>query len=633
MNITADDLYKSILYRAADVYEVEFDDVERDIGQQFDPMIRFMAGALASELELVYQHVHDTESRLQKRLAKVLLPEYFHLPQPAHALATATPNSEPLFIDETTAFLKEREEEETSDVSFTPVFPGRVLPATIKVIATESRILDPKSRPSLRRGKQVAKEEARRIIIGIEASEPLTEWSGASLFFDLRGRVRDESERARFFAAIPNSQCRVGGYLLNVTNGLPKSELILEDYLNGNERLQTQIRARYERHFLTFHNSEIPESEPKLPATILNRWFRTSMPNEEDVAAQMAKLDPSLDKPLYWLEVELSRPLEIEQLSSRLTVRLNVFPVVNRRLNGSGKGEHHYLQTNSIKWVALQPKEDFISIRRVYQEKPPEYAPFTFKPFADFKEERKPAYTLRHGGVGRWDDFNAWQRLAYVVGILQENYQANELIQKAATALSLEDVHHLLGKKIAQGNKEQKPTRDIYVLLHSGVTSGLRVRVEYWTSQGEESNGIAAKTRLVCNSKEKSSLDKDSISLITATLGGRDPLNATQQLNEMKSTLLSRGRIVTREDVKIFCKSFLQDKLQEVVVQDGVGTDPRFNFGMTRLLDVILTPSKKSKKEDDWEGLCQQLQNLLEQKSTSSIPIRVGLELGQKSIA
>ena len=95
MNYSAESLYKSILYRAADIYDVEYEDVERDIGQNFDPIVRFMAGACASELERVYQHLHDTEGRLQKRLAKILLPEYFHLPQPAHALATAiTTNDE-----------------------------------------------------------------------------------------------------------------------------------------------------------------------------------------------------------------------------------------------------------------------------------------------------------------------------------------------------------------------------------------------------------------------------------------------------------------------------------------------------------------------------------------------------------
>jgi len=161
-------------------------------------------------------------------------------------------------------------------------------------------------------------------------------------------------------------------------------------------------------------------------------------------------------------------------------------------------------------------------------------------------------------------------------------------------------------------------------MLHAGIATGIRVRVEYWTSKGAAANNIPAKSQLKCVSKSKTSLEPESIELISATVDGKHPLNSTQQLEAMKSVLLSRERIVTREDVKVFCKTFLTDKLVNVEVKDGVGTDPRFDFGMTRLLEVNLTASKKSLKED-WEGICQQVQVLLEQKSTSSIPIKVKL--------
>jgi len=623
MDITAEELYKSILFRAADIYEIDYEDVERDVGQQFDPIIRFMAGATASELERVYRYIDDTETRLQKRLAKVLLPEYFHLPQPAHALATATASSEFTILDETTDFVKENEEEDQEEITFTPVFPTKILPAKIKVIATETKILDVKSRPSLRK-KREDKEEAKSIYIGLEVTDTLTDLHGATIFFDLKGGRNKESERARFFAAVQNSQCQLGKYRCKVKNGLPYNRLILEDYLNGNERLQSLIRANYKRHFLSFEDKDIEDIEQEPPIAALQKWFNSNFLNQEDIRTELAKLSEDQDKPLVWLKVVFSRPIEIEQLSSRLVVRLNVFPVVNRKLNGHERGKHFYLQNNSIKWIALQPEGDFVSIRRIYEQNPPEYPLFIFKPFADFKEERKPSYTLRHGGIGRWDDFNAWQRLAYVISILQDNYKANELIEMVADSLSLEDVHSLLGKKISKTASDQKPTKDIYVLLHSGIHTKLQVRVEYWTSQGEDGNNVPAGSILRCMSKHKSDLEKDSISLVTSSIGGRNPLTSTQQLDAMKSALLSRGRIVTREDAKIFCKTLLLDKLAKVEVKDGVGTDMRFDFGMTRLLDVILTPTKKSKKEDDWEGICQQVQIELEKKSASSIPIRVG---------
>lgn len=622
--LTAEELYQSILYRAADIYEVDYEDVERDIGQQFDPIVRFMAGALASELERVYHHLHDTEGRLQKRLANVLLPEYFHLPKPAHALATARATSDAFIINETTSFIKESEEEDDfNNIAFTPLFPTKILPAEVKFIATEQNLIDTNQQTRMRRKSSgEMPEEIHKIAIGFEASESILDWAGASLFFDLKGNSKEVAEKERLFAALAGSKCFFHGHEIRLKSGINENKLILEDHLNGNEKLQREVKARYQRHFLTFTEDDVPKTEPIEPQAFLRKWYTNSGLPEGEINNQITKITNDNQKPLYWLEVILAKPVEIVQAASRLSARLNVFPIVNRRLNGNGKGDHHWLRTNSIKWVALKPEEDFLSIRKVYEEKAPEYPIFTFKPFADFKEERKPSYTLRYGGVGRWDDFNAWQRLSYVVNLLQDNYKQNELLQEAAASLSLEDVHHLLGKRISTTVQEEQPTKDIYVLLHAGVATGVRVRVEYWTSIGAGANNISAKSSLKCISKLKTSFDEDSIALISATVDGSDPLNSTQQLEAMKGVLLSRGRIVTREDVKVFCKTFLGEKLAEVEIKDGVGVDPRFDFGMTRLLEVKLTASKKAVKED-WDGICQQVQLLLEQKSTSSIPIRV----------
>jgi hypothetical protein len=622
VNTTAANIYHSILLRAADEWGVEYEDVERDIGQQFDPVVRFMAGACASELERVYQHMQGVEERLQQRLARVLLPEYFHLPQPAHALATAMPADETVQIEETTAFVKETEE--GGAIAFSPLWPMRLLPAAIKVAATETRLLQLQRRASLRRGAEAPEEEFSRILIGFELPEPPADWKGASLYFDWKGGSGIQTERASLLTALVQCKCLLDGRETGVFNGLPGASLLLEDYLNGNERLQNQVRTRYEPHFLTFADSEISPAEPKTAQEYLPAWFARFNNSDPDTDADPVPIEQGAGKPLHWLEIQLARPLTLPNIDAHLDLRFNVFPVVNRRLCGAGNGEHHYLQNTSIKWLHLQPEEDFVSIRRVYEEQPPEYSLFTFKPFADFREDNSPSYTLRHGGVGRWDEFNAWQRLAYVVAILQENYQHQELIQKAAASLSLEDIHHLLGKKIAETGVAQNPVRDIYVLLHSGSTGGLRARVEYWTSQGVRANGIAAKSALVCKSKLAANLENDSIELITAASGGRDPLNAPEQMDAMKSALLSRGRIVTREDVQVFCREFLRDKLAGLSVRDGVGTDPRFDFGMTRVLDVHLQPAAAAEKED-WDGICRQLKRLLEQRSSSSIPIRVGL--------
>ena len=298
--------------------------------------------------------------------------------------------------------------------------------------------------------------QVQKLLIGIEASESISNWQGASLYFNLSGSDIGQSDKALFFAAIRDSTCLYHGSELFLRNGLPINELHLEDHINGNERRQNLIRSRYENNFLTFVDADVPKVKSIPTATRLQEWFHQNGIPEEEIHEIIDKVDGQTKGSYYWLEINFSNPVGINHVVDRLNIRLNVFPVINRRLNGNEKGGHHYLRDNSIKWVPLKPQEDFLSIRSVFEEKPPDYPQFLFKPFADFKEERIPSYTLRFGGVGRWDEYNAWERLAYIVRVLSENNRQEEIIAAAANSLSLEEIHQLLGKKISKHATDEK---------------------------------------------------------------------------------------------------------------------------------------------------------------------------------
>jgi hypothetical protein len=621
MPLTAQELYTSILYRAADIYDVETDDVERDIGQNFDPIVRFMAGAMASELEQVYHEIDGTERRLQEKLAQVLLPEHFHLPEPAHGLAKAFPKSDTFVIDETTQFQTKGDEDEER-FHFSPVFPSRLINAKIEVVATDHQLIDIGKRVRAKRG---AKEtvEIQRIAIGFSAPLAIENWQGCSLFFDLGGLEATEAERTLFFSALGEAQYAFHGNALSHFKGTGRGDVTIEDYLNGNQRLEASIRSRYDHHFVTFSTEDCPEAKAQTADVFLERWFSYLEDEPEETLSKSRKaFEKSNSAPLFWLEIHFNQPITLTDFKSRLRMDFNVFPVVNRKLCGQGNDEHFWLQTNAVKWIPLKIEDQFLGIRSVYEEKPPENISYIFKPFAGFREEKLPSYTLRFGGIGRWDEYNTWKRLLYIVNVLRQNFKQNEVIEAAASSLSIEEVHQLLGKKIDKSASTKDPQKSIYVLLQSGTQSGVRVRVEHWTSKGEEANGINAKTSLVCVSKHRTSLEKDELYLATPISGGRDALNSTERLDAMKSTLLSRGRLVTREDVKVYCKTFLRDKLASVEIQDGVGSVPGTSYGMTRILEVVLHPSKSGSKAD-WDGLCRQLQVMITKLSSAHIPNKV----------
>ena len=627
MKLSAEGIYQSILLRAADEWNVEFSDLQQDLGQSFDPLVRFMAGGLASELDKVYQSIDQTEMRLQRRLARVLLPEYYHLPDPAHALATALPTRTDVLIDETynLRYTPGEEEEGRIPVDFSPIFATRLLPIEIEVIATERDIVHASRRRSLAAAAEVKDEpEIDKIVIGFSSKVPITNWEATSMYFNLIQRRGQSGETASLLKALEGAVAKVGEQQMIATQGIARPEATLEDNLNGSERLKRSVSAFYERYLLSFRDRDIEPTEPVKPADFLREWFSRSLDTEE-TAERLAAIPPKLTKPIYWIEIHFGTAVAIPDLKHRLQVRFNVFPVANRSLEGSGMHEHHYLHKNNIYWLHLQPKQDFISMRRVYLDQPPDYPQVKFKPFTEFKQDSSPSYSIKHGGVGRWDDFNAWKRLSYLLSVADDNHAQHDLIDNLASNLSLDEVHALLAKRLAESPENASPTRDVYVLLHKGNSLyDARIKAEYWTSLGEQGNGVAGGTKLASTTPGKVHVfEKDTVALLTTSKGGNKPLDASHELNALKSVILSRGRIVTREDLKTFCLDFFREKLAEIDVRDGVGVDDRFNFGMTRVLEIHLAPTYESSMVDDWDGLSHELQILLNEKSSSHIPIRV----------
>jgi hypothetical protein len=620
MHPTAQSIYQNILRRAADEWGIETDDAEKSIGQNFDPLVRFLAGACAHELEGVYAHLNETELRLQDRLSRLLLPEYLQHPRPAHALVTAAPYRHLLDIDETISLLRKTDEGET--FAFAPIQPTRLIEATLKVVVADGQVLDfgKKSIPRLKSDK-TALDPFTTLLLGIETPLMTSDWQGISLCFDLKNSV-DISEKTRFFQHLSQSKIELNGKAVSVQAGFPHVGATVAQQLNGDERTRHRVRMAYQHRFLTIWAAQTTEIAIQPPTErVLRSHLSHYRLSESAITAQLNQVgDKTNESVLTWLKIQLPRSLGIRDLESRLSIRFNVFPVVNRRLCGIHAGEHFFVQNNAIKCVHIQPNEPFAGIRVVRNESA--HQNLTFRPFSQFRESTEPTYTIRYGGAGSRDNYRAWQRLAYLSGVLRDEYKQQEWIQKTGTSLSLEEMHQLLGKKIAAVDAKQTAFQDIYILLHSGFSgNGTRFRVEYWTCQGAAANKILAQSDLTTT---HSDLEADSIEFVTTTEGGMDAPDEISRMETLRGMLLRRDRIVTKEDVKSFCREELREQILGVVVRSTIGQDPRFQFGMTRMTEVVLTPNPNVEVEN-WESVCNRLQLMLEEQSFSAVPFKVSV--------
>jgi hypothetical protein len=318
----------------------------------------------------------------------------------------------------------------------------------------------------------------------------------------------------------------------------------------------------------------------------------------------------------HWLKIELPTPMLHRGLAERLVIRFNVIPLVNRRFCV----QKEMILKNTIKCLRVQPQEPFAGLHAVRMDNSDKS--LTFRPFAQFRENMEPTYTVRTGGMGSRDNYTAWKRLLYLLELLRTEQQW-EWIQNAGLAFSLEEMHQLLHKKLITNPVTTNSTdfESLYILIHSGSSSrtALNVCAEYWTSQGESANRILAGTRLTTRDAR---LDEESLVLITPTQGGTDAPSETTRLEHLRGLLLRRDRLATQADIQSFCKQELGNQILQVKVSSSIGLDPTLGNCMTRLTEVILTPNPIAKVEN-WEAVCLALQESLAAQTYSTVPFKV----------
>jgi hypothetical protein len=112
--------------------------------------------------------------------------------------------------------------------------------------------------------------------------------------------------------------------------------------------------------------------------------------------------------------------------------------------------------------------------------------------------------------------------------------------------------------------------------------------------------------------------------LVTNSFGGRQKLSKEEKLNKLRRTLLSKGRVVTMEDIKALCFEHFGSELSEVEIKKGVHLDPSPEKGLARSLDIYLTLDKQNKlTADDLQQKTDELKIRLKQESINLLPYRI----------
>ena len=111
---------------------------------------------------------------------------------------------------------------------------------------------------------------------------------------------------------------------------------------------------------------------------------------------------------------------------------------------------------------------------------------------------------------------------------------------------------------------------------------------------------------------------------ITGTLGGHDEPNPSEKIYAYREQILSRGRIITRQDIVHHCFAVFKGAITKVTVEKGVMVSQDNSVGYTPTTDIHITRNPDADySETDWEHLKKELLIGIKTKSSNVLPFRI----------
>lgn len=619
----------NILARVAEEWDIS--------GDRYDPLVNMIMGACAAELEQVYHEIYNAETRVLHRLQEMLMPEAANVPKPAHALLSSRPDHPQVDLTPQDYFTWAEEQTGKADIHyrFVPLVKHRLLAGEVAYLATESAVYEHTASaiPWRSMGGDASNAFAQKLWIGLVVDEQVVSLDNVPLRFDLEvpgnfGQQID-TQKDILLAGLADAQLFLDDQPLRIRHGLSAPPEQLSGALSQAQQMRSDVLRHYDPSFL------VVESSPDLSALPVNQACPAFLADKIDPATWQqihARLQRDKQR-LIPLELHFPYPVRLPDLERNFSCTINEFPVANLHLHKKDDGDT-YFNKSSVNIIALEPQAPFLFVNEVY-ERGDQEAPYRYLPFSSFLKGGTATYSIRSGGIGRWDEYNTWSRLAYILKIFRRELKEDKLLQQLGKELSLEELHEFIRmhRPEFQEEGEESVHPAVYVLLNTGSLAfgGKRIVVEYTCTMAERGNKIPAGTVL---EPSVNGLAPNATVLAAPTEGGQAKRSRPEQLDYLRGAITAQNRITTKADIESFCHQFLGDEGAAVKIEKTVYVDPRPGFGPTRAVLVRIQPGNSFEApREDWEGIGRLMEKELAERSTMFLSFQVVFESTDQNTA
>lgn len=585
-----------------------------------DPSIKMILEALSSELYSLGHEIKNSQVHILEKISSMLAPDFLTCPNPAHAIMHAMPAEPTEQISAATSFFTQTEipgnqkekKNNSVDVFFTPVDNVQLFDANMVFIAAGSSIYANDasySRQLFARTKSGRSLENNALWIGIKSNPSIDNLH--KLFFCFDWKNMEPKIAQRLYQLLPLTKWYFNEKEIETTEGLqyaapPKGANGYENIFAGYDLLsliEKDIKQFYNNKYITITSST---------GELLNELKQNYPPQFKTVFAD-SDLQKLAEK-LLWIKVVFPAAMQQENLDE-IYVYLNAFPVINRQLN-----DLKYRLKGGSNIVPLKTglHDQFLAVKSLSDESHL-YEPL---PYRKAEEEPTGTYSLRIGGTERFDERNAKEFISYLLELLRSESAAFSIYGYDFIAATLKEMNQkisLMEQKTSGAiNTAEVPN---YIIVKPFEEQDM-MYAEYWTTHAEIANMIRAGAKLQQHKGAK--IKPGSAVLLSTTTGGKKRLRPEERLNAFRYGIMTRNRIITKEDIRNLCFYELGDKIQDVAVQRGFEMSAHIKEAFRRTIDVILTPAENGRLDNnEWELLCGQLKAKLVNRSGMSHNYRI----------
>ncbi|MFY1046429.1 type VI secretion system baseplate subunit TssF [Chryseobacterium sp. GP-SGM7] len=579
--------------------------------QSLDPFVKLLIDAFSTEVFKANNEIQTVNARILEKLAKLLTPSIYTHPIPAHALAYTMPyESSEILLDHTEFFFKKHmnstiksESDKQLNIPFTPVGSIRTnkVQTAIMFVGNTCYSLDERLNKIPISRFQGRPQDYRKVTIGIDVSKFTNEKFPKTLSIYCSNPAFEHLDFV--YKLLPYSTVSSNGNPMFIKEGI---SYMKNHEAEGYEQIfhEQSIRTKVIDDIKSIYHHKFIE------VTGLSRdLFTKSLPQDLDFLNEREELEKYLNgKEYLWLTFEFPPQFSAEILDN-FTFVLNAFPVYNR---GWKKTEYSLdIMGNNIPLIT-EETEHFLYVDEVQDGDGRKYTEIPFTPSDHLK---KGLYTVRKGGMERFNNRNAVDMISNVLELTRDEIAAFSLLNRDNVKGILGEMSDKMKSMVQKVNNAKRSIRqELNYVIMEPVEKTDHTYASFWITHCTFANHMRPGTELT------NQLKSQSMILLTETIGGAEEQKGSDSIQAYKYALTTRDKIISLEDVKNYCRMVLKDEMKDVRVKRGTMISNKPKEGFIRTVEVEIIPNNYSfYGRVYWENMANILRNQIVSKAIDGI--------------